>query len=51
MESEANSEMEILADDAGGATGITTESAITVGGAGILCFFILACVCAIWFKK
>ena len=41
MEDEANLELEILSDDAGGAGGISTQSAITAIGAGILCFFYL----------
>ena len=42
--------MKILDDDAGGASGMTTETAITVGGAGIFCFFILACIWAIFLR-
>ena len=41
MEDEANLELEILSDDASGAAGISTQSAITAAGAGILCFFYL----------
>ena len=40
MENEANLELEILSDDAGAAGGISTQSAITAIGAGILCFFL-----------
>jgi hypothetical protein len=52
MEKEANdSELEILLDNAGGAGGMSTQSAITAIGAVILCLFILACCLVILCKK
>jgi hypothetical protein len=52
MEKEANdSELEILLDNAGGAGGMSTTSAITAIGAVILCLFILACCLVIFCKK
>jgi hypothetical protein len=52
MEKEADdSELEILLDNAGAAGGISTQSAITAIGAGILCCFILACCLVIWCRK
>jgi hypothetical protein len=48
---EEETELEILVDDAGEMGGISTTNAITVIGAAILCCFIGACCCILWFKK
>ena len=51
IENEAAAEMKILDDDAGGASGMSVETAISAGGALVFCFFILACICVIACKK